>query len=132
MTPENQKAFREVVDSFTGAENVNESEIKKALEGVSSSRPYSVGGPHGRVRQLLAWVNKLLAYDLNESASAISVRELREALLAFQKDVRVQALGPILTQADSTGGGTPSQSGASRRATARGNTVRAKTRNFKN
>ncbi len=132
MTPENQRAFKEVVDSFGASENVNESEIKKALEGASSSRPYSVGGPHGRVRQLLAWVNRLLAYDESESVSGISVRELREALLAFQKDVRVQGLGGTLTLADSTAGGTPSRSGASARATARGETVRAKTRNFKN
>ncbi len=68
--------------------DVESGSLKNSL---TSSLPYSVDGPHARVRQMLMWVNRLLAYDTNDFVSGISVRELREALLRFQKDVRVMA-----------------------------------------
>ncbi len=72
----------------------NEIASQSPPESSVSPPSYSVVGPHARVRTMLMWVNKLLAYDKNEYVSAISVRELREALLAFQKDVRVMGLRP--------------------------------------
>ncbi len=80
-----------------------QSEIaSKNRQGSSSpSRHYLVVGPHSQVRTALMWVNKLLSSDETGYVSAISVRDLREALLRFQKDVRAQgfALGEVTADA---------------------------------
>ncbi len=108
-----------------------DSEIaSKIPPGVSSpSRPYSVEGPHGQVRTMLMWVNKLLAYDVNGSVSAISVRELRLALIAFQKDVRAQGMALGVVNATATEGSSRSRSST---PTNRRSSIKEKTRNFKN
>ncbi len=106
----------------SGSEKRNES-----LLGASSSHPsYLVAGPHSQVRTQLMWVNRLLAYDVNSSVSVISVRELREALSRFQKEVRALALGLEL---GADGSRSRSQTRTGPRSGSR--TVKTRTRNFK-
>ena len=106
----------------------SESEIQKTPAASSPSQPYVVVGPHARVRTLLLWVNRLLAYDEATSVSAISVSELRQALLAFQKDLWAQGLGgaPGVSSPFHSSTRTGPRSGGNRRYT-----IKERTSNFK-
>lgn len=97
-TPEESSSLADIMQE-------KQSEIaSKSRQGSSSpSRPYLVVGPHSQVRTALMWVNKLLSSDETGYVSAISVRELREALLRFQKDVRAQGFGLGEVSAGSSG-----------------------------
>ncbi len=113
MTQEPPQDSKLDADISPANEKEKESLVESSGDGIYP-RYFLPTGPHQRVRAELMWVNKLLAYDQNDSVSGISVRELREALLRFQKDLRVQVRGqlplPVFLEAD-----TLSQSGAPRR-----------------
>ncbi len=104
--------------------NSGESETKKPNPVESFHQSYLVGGPHGRLRTQLLWVNRLLAYDEKSSVSVISLRDLGRALSAFQQEVRVQRVPP-----EPGAGASPSRS---RIQTGPRSSVRRRTRNFKN
>ncbi len=103
---------------------LSETEILSRQGGPSSLQLYSVAGPHGQLRTQLAWVSRLLASDENGSVSAISLRELKEALLVFQREVRLLARGLAVEPEVS------SRSRSSTRTNPR--SAKARTRNFKN
>ncbi len=103
--------------SKLGADIVPSSPSETALvivrmpDGPSSPQYFLPEGPHGPVRAALSWANRLLASDENGYVSVISVRDLRRALLTFQREVRAQALeDPALR--DFSAGDTRSRSGA--------------------
>ncbi len=127
-----QLPFPETIPADTSSSSPTESETEKMLpteKEAYSPLSYLPSGPHGRMRAELAWVNKLLAYDQNNSVSAISLRELRRALSAFQAEVRVSALGQGVP-AGYLAGAMPSRSSTrtNRRSTI---SVKNRTRNFK-
>ncbi len=112
---------------------MTENERRIALAKVGLSLPSLLpAGPHGAVRAQLMWANKLLAYDQSGSISRISVLELKAALLAFLRDLRVGARGGTLGAAGSSGDVTPPRSPGYRRSARGSQSVRTKTRNFKN
>ncbi len=114
----------------TSAAN-EKSEIEKAPESLRSPQSFLPGGPHGSVRGLLSWVNRLLASDENNFVSVISVRDLRRALLAFQKEVLVQGLegevarGYLAAGSRSRFGGSPPATQCTK------STIKSRTRNYK-
>ncbi len=116
------------VDTSLRKEKMIASVTQNRISGSSSPQSYSPGGPHGALRERLLWANRLLAYDVNESVSVICLRELKEALLAFQASVRVQRvpLGPDMGVSSPS----PSSTQAGRRSSGK-QSVKTRTRNFK-
>ena len=110
------------------SEKWSEIEKENLTMPASLPLPYVVRGPHAKCRTALMWVNRLLASDLNESVSGISVRELEKELSRFQKDMRVRA--PGLRDPDSSVVSTPSRTGGPNPGSR--STLRKRTRNFKN
>ncbi len=87
MTQQPLETSSNPVDTDLRRENVVASANLTPLKDSYSG--YQLSGPHAALRTQLLWVNRLLGYDETLSVSKISLRDLREALSTFQKEVRL-------------------------------------------